>query len=300
MKFNPYPVIAKGQTLVPWSIHHINPSQMPIVNLGAKNLGRWLNPHIGSIMSNREQRMRKKHKQDALMFIKDTIHTIFVRASGIQPAGAQVKRLFNLVDERTHNCDTIIFINELRFDLASHTVICDGYVLPLTKAFLLSMEKEFASLVHRGDMVSIPVFEGEMQGWKQLFPSLVERCRTTWTHGPNCEYLAAGRIPMSEDMESNPLCTCGSGKEVDGMAKLPLWKPFASYVTRIALGPLFAVSYLESVGRASKGAGKKCFVCRKNGEGESLKTCSGCKKVRYCSDQCQRVDWKTHKAKCKA
>ncbi|KAF5334453.1 hypothetical protein D9611_014489 [Ephemerocybe angulata] len=294
MKYNPYPVMKKDNTLVAWSLHHVNLSRMPVVNLNAKGLARWLDSHLGSMMSARERKLRRKHKHDALMFIKDTIHSIMVKASGVQPVsgatGSGRSSLFSLVDEKTNNSDTIIFISDLRFDLASHTVVCDGFVVP----FLEAVEKPFAKLIHQGGLCSVPVFEGEMQGWKQLLPAFVERCRSSWTHGPNCEYTAHGKIPLTEDMEANPLCSCGQGKDVDGMLKMPLWKPFAPYATRIAMSPLFAVSYLERVQPKLK----KCSMCRKKGEG--YKSCSGCKKVRYCSSGCQKKDWKSHKPKCKA
>ncbi|KAF8801768.1 hypothetical protein BYT27DRAFT_7114103 [Phlegmacium glaucopus] len=294
MKLNPYPVInTKG--LHPWSIHRVNLSTLPVLDLKAKGLKEWLNGHVSSMMSARERSLRKKHGTDTLMFVKDTLHSIFVRASGIQ--GGSVQRLFALRDKKTNNCDTILFIDDLRFDLASHTMICDGYVLPLTDRLLMENEEPFAKLVHQGGMVNIAAFDGEMQAWKQLLPAFVERCRSSWTHGANCEYAAQGHIPLTEDMGEDPLCSCGRGKEVEGMQKVGLWKKFASYVTRVALSPLFAVSYLETVGRDPDA--HKCSVCRGRGK-PKLKACAGCGKVRYCSAGCQKKDWKAHKPKCKA
>ncbi|EGO03813.1 hypothetical protein SERLA73DRAFT_119451 [Serpula lacrymans var. lacrymans S7.3] len=98
-------------------------------------------------------------------------------------------------------------------------------------------------------------------------------------------------------MEKNPLCSCGRGKDVEGMNKVNMWKPLAPYVTRIALSPLFAVSYLETVGRDPEAY--RCFVCRGKGK-PKLKMCTVCKKVRYCSSECQKKDWKVHKLRCKA
>lgn len=307
MKFNPYPVIRHGDTVFPWSIHRINCTTLPIIKVNAaKDLSEWLPIHVGSMMSNRERKLRKKRKHDALMFAKDTIHMIFGYAAGMQEGG-KPRRIFQLVDEKKNNSDTIFFIDKLRLDGASHTVVCDGYVFAGTRAWIGSivgtpMEKSFGKLLSNAETVRVPIFAGEMQGWKQLIPSFVERCRT-WSHSANCEYKLEGNtIPLSEEMEQVPICSCGQGKEVDGMLEVPLWKPFAPYVTRIAISPLFAVSYLESVGRArGKGQGRKCEVCRGKGKGDGgLKTCSGCKKVRYCSDECQKKDWKTHKPKCKA
>ena len=295
MKLNPYPVINTKGLLHPWSIHRVNLSTLPVLDVKAEQLKEWLNAHVSSMMSARERSLRKKHGTDTLMFVKDTLHSIFVRASGIQ--GGSVQRLFALRDKKTNNCDTILFVDDLRFDLASHTMICDGYVLPLTKRLLMENQEPFAKLVHQGGMVNITAFDGEMQAWKQLLPAFVERCRSSWTHGANCEYVAQGHIPLTEDMEADPLCSCGRGKEVEGMQKVGLWKKFASYVTRVALSPLFAVSYLETVGRDPDA--HKCLVCRGRGK-PKLKACAGCKKVRYCSAECQKKDWKVHKSQCKA
>ncbi|EDQ98981.1 uncharacterized protein LACBIDRAFT_318427 [Laccaria bicolor S238N-H82] len=294
MKLNPFPVINSKGLLHTWSIHRVNLSALPILDVKARNVKEWLDPHVASIMSARELSLRKKHQTDTLMFVKNTLQSIFVGASGIQ--GGTVHRLFALRDKKTNNCDTCIFIDEIRYDLAAHTLICDGYVLPLTVRIIKENEKPFASLVHQGKMIHINVLEGEMQAWKQLLPAFVERCRSSWTHGANCEYIAQGRIPLTEDMEADPLCSCGRGKDVEGMHKVGLWKTFAPYVTRVALSPLFAVSYLETVGRDPDA--RKCRVCRGKGK-PKIKECSVCQKVRYCSPECQKKDWKAHKPKCK-
>lgn len=39
-----------------------------------------------------------------------------------------------------------------------------------------------------------------------------------------------------------------------------------------------------------------CHLCKKEGK---LKSCSGCMSVRYCSFECQKNDWKSHKKDCK-
>ncbi|KAH6899519.1 hypothetical protein BKA70DRAFT_735204 [Coprinopsis sp. MPI-PUGE-AT-0042] len=297
MKLNPYPVISAQGVGQPWSIHRLNLEKLPILNQNAINVANWFNIHIGSTLSSREHSMRKKNKQDAIMYVKDTINSMFTGAAGTQQKGQSKRyRLFCLRDEKTNNSDTIFFINCIRFDLASHTLVCDAYVLPLTPRFVESVSQPFGQLIHKSDMANIPVYEGEMESWKQLLPALVERCRTSWTHRPNCEYKAKNMIPLTELMEENPLCSCGTGKNVEGMQKVELWKPFAPYVTRIALSPLFAVSYLETVGRSPEA--RKCARCRKKGN-PHLKECSACQQVRYCSPDCQKADWKRHKPRCK-
>ncbi|GBE84710.1 hypothetical protein SCP_0606900 [Sparassis crispa] len=296
MKLNPFPVVRSEKTLALWSIHHVNLSRMPVLDIKASQVAEWLNPHIGSMMSKRERSLRRKHKDDdVLTLVKDTVHTIFVHSTGLQAGPA--RRLFALQDDATRNCDTIFFISDIRFDLHSHTVVCDGYVLPLTKELIMRTERSFTKLIAEGNLVNVAAFKGEMQAWKQLLPALVERCRSSWQHGDNCEYKSQGRIPLTTEMEADPLCSCGRGKDTDGMSKVALWKNFAPYVTRIALSPLFAVSYLETVGRDP--AAHKCSVCRGRGK-PKLRACGGCKKVRYCSEACQKKDWKAHKLRCKA
>lgn len=257
-------------------------------------MDEWLGTHVGSMMSTRERTMRKKHRADALMFVKDTIHAVFIRSTGIQ--GGRAQRVFALRDEQTNNCDTIFFVSDVRFDLHSHTMVCDAYVLPLTHAIMPKIERFFGKLVLGGDMANVSVFEGEMQAWKQLIPAFVERCRT-WEHNDDCEYLRRQQAPLTVEMEADPLCSCGKGQDVEGLLKVEQWRKYAPYVTRIALSPLFAVSYLETVGRDP--AAHKCSVCRGRGQ-PKLKACSGCSKVRYCSQACQKKDWPRHKSKCKA
>jgi tetratricopeptide (TPR) repeat protein len=41
-----------------------------------------------------------------------------------------------------------------------------------------------------------------------------------------------------------------------------------------------------------------CAFCRKEGRFKTMKFCSGCNKLQYCSSACQKQDWKTHKQMC--
>lgn len=259
-----------------------------------KQLERWLNSHVSSMLSVREQKMRKKQKADGMLYVKNTLLAIFACSGGIAEGGA--KRVFALRDEATNNCDTVFFISDLRYDLHSHTVVCDGYILPLTPALMPEMTKlGFGTLAHGGTMVNLSIFDGEMEAWKQLIPAFVERCRT-WEHTDDCGYLAQKEVPLTQKMEVDPLCSCGRGKDVEALCKVTEWRRYAPYVSRLALSPLFAVSYLETVGHDP--AAHKCLVCRGKGK-PKLMTCKGCKKVRYCSATCQKKDWPRHKPKCK-
>lgn len=43
-----------------------------------------------------------------------------------------------------------------------------------------------------------------------------------------------------------------------------------------------------------------CFYCEKKGKDVTLMACACCKKARYCSQACQKKDWKNHKVVCVA
>jgi hypothetical protein len=268
---DPFPIAARS--LMPWSIHRLNLECLPVLDLENRKLHQWLGPHIAAAFSKREVKTRKKKDVDALMFVKDSISSIIVHSAGIQPQGSSLQHIFALRDKATNNCDTVIFIDRLRFDLSSHTIVCDGFVLPMNVQRLKKMAKDFGRLVPK--MQSVMLEPGEITSWKQLLPVLVERCRT-WTHLESCQYAVEGCIPLTTEMETIPLCACGEGKDVQRMHDVALWKPLAKYCTRFALSPLFGVSYLETIGRTDR----RCCVCR----AKAGFTCPKCKKDRYCGE----------------
>ncbi|KAF7768314.1 hypothetical protein Agabi119p4_7557 [Agaricus bisporus var. burnettii] len=50
----------------------------------------------------------------------------------------------------------------------------------------------------------------------------------------------------------------------------------------------------------SKTTTQSCYLCHKNGtKKKPLKSCSSCKSALYCSLECQRTHWRTHKEYCK-
>lgn len=277
-----------------WNIHRVNNSVLPAIDVKAKDLKAWLDPHIVSSLSAREMTLLKESVDNILMQVKRIIHSILTAASGVQ--GANAVHVVSLSDKATNKSDTVIFVDCLRYDLGLHTVIADAYIFPLTVALVGRLTRPFGKLVDTSrknhDLVNIPLEPAEIRAWKQFFPVLAERCRTSWEHREECEYRQQGQIPLTQEMEEDPLCSCGRGKDVEAMLKRPLWAPLAPHVTRIAISPLFAVSYLEAVGRDSES--KRCFLCRKRAK--SL--CSACHMVRYCSVECQRKDWKSHKRRC--
>ena len=205
------------------------------------------------------------------------------------------------------NINTLIFAPTLRFDLASHTLVADRYVLPLKWDRVRKVEKTLVATIR--ELIYAELSDEQAVAWKQLLPALAERCRT-WKHGPNCEFLAKRMIPLSLERENDPLCSCGKGKDISAaFRKEKKWESATPFVTRIALGPIFGVPYAEGVGgfidtttqeldEESEERRDRCARCGGPGKPKLL-VCGACKSTRYCSAGCQREDWKKHKQMCK-
>ncbi|KAM5543909.1 hypothetical protein V8D89_002526 [Ganoderma adspersum] len=323
LKVNPFPVVRANTSLSPWNVHRVFLDRLPVLNLSKANISQveqWYNPHVGSQLSLRERAsLQDPTRPDVLVNIKETIHCIMMRCAGTQ-GSREPSRVFALRDDATGDSDTLIFVDKVRFDLSVHAMVCDAFVLPLSDVIMPRITQAFQLLLPRG-VENVKVYGQEMRAWKQMLPALVERCRATWVHGANCEYAGRGKIPLELKLsEGDPLCSCGRGKDVDGMMKDGVWKRLAPFVTRIALSPLFAVSYLEPVfdglevsrekaralAEVSQGADAnatsslaRCSKCAKEGsDALTLLRCSRCRSTFYCSEACQKGDWKTHKLKC--
>jgi len=251
-------------------------------------------------MTDRERTLRESDiRTDTLTNIKTTIHAIFVSAAGIQEHRS---RVFGLCIKK--NIDTLIFVPTLRFDLASHTLVAGAFVLPFNEDRLRKVEKTLVAV--KGELLHLELWGDEVAAWKRLLPALAERCRT-WKHGMNCEFLAKKKIPLSMEHENDPLCNCGRGKDISAaFMKEKKWESAAPLVTRIAIGPIFGVPYVESVGGFAKTLIQElneerhdgCARCGGPGKPKLL-VCGTCKSTSYCSAGCQKEDWKKHKLVCK-
>jgi len=255
------------------------------------------------VMTDRERALAERGiRTDTLANVKMTIHAILVGAAGVQELRS---RIFGLSIKS--NTDTVIFVPTLRFDLASHTLVADAYVLPLNRGRVRKVEKMLVE-INRG-LLRLDVSGDEVAAWKRLLPALAERCRT-WKHSPNCEFLARKSIPLSLEHENDPLCSCGKGKDLSAaFMKEKKWESARPFVTRIAIGPIFGVPYVDCVGgftdailqnvsEESEGRRDGCARCGGPGKPKLL-VCGACKSTSYCSAGCQKEDWKKHKLMCK-
>ena len=104
---------------------------------------------------------------------------------------------------------TLIFVNGVRLDLASHTVTVDACVLPLTNDVMSHLSNAIKGAAKGARLIQKP---DEVKAWKHLLPAFTERCRK-WSHTANCEYLPGG-VLFSDEINQSPLCSCGQGKHL--------------------------------------------------------------------------------------
>lgn len=313
------PVLNDHNCYLVWNIPYISLNLLPILDTTrCNNMEKWVNQHISNMWSDRERKIRNDGEQmDVKMELKESIQTIFLHAAGLGPSG-KPERVFSLCAPEHGGNHMLIFVTDLRLDLSSQTAVVDAYVLPLTEEVIARYPRRI-SRIYRNGIVNIRVGEGELTGWKDMMPALAERCRT-WKHTSACEYRVSG-IPVSIAMGQSPLCSCGLGAAEEEFVRHKDWEPFRNYVTRIALSPLFAVSYIERTTGMVKEMNffldaqelttRESFsnlvqdnVCQNCGveagilEGVQLTKCNRCKTAMYCSKACQKQDWKKHRAEC--
>jgi len=257
------------------------------------------------------------------MNLKESIIAVFSGWAGVGKGAKTVKSRFHPLGlySRTGRIGmhTLIFVNDIRLDLASHTIVADACVIPMSDQNVDKLSPVLKRLTGiRHDLIRIVTPDDETRLWKLLLPALAERCRT-WKHLPNCEYLLRGIPTYMEglEFEPSPLCSCGKGKDLGTFGTRPEWKEFHAEATRIALSPLFSSSFIKiptnkaDVGNANTSSSSslkspvskasqsltQCANCSGPGQ-PSLLSCSVCKQTKYCSRTCQKSHWKTHKLQC--
>lgn len=302
----PFLLIPNKNSYNLWDIHYLNLDILPSLDLHKKM--DWLVAHLGQMLSERELRAKRAVRQldrGTMVNLKQSIASVFLGLIGI-PHGKR-EAIFGLSHPESGGVYTFIFVNNVRLDLASHTVVADACALPLTDDIMPKIRRALQKLVNRR-FITIVTLPDEIHFWKHLLPCLAERCRK-WTHQPNCEYRKAG-APLSVKFNESPFCRCGQGKDLGSKFLASEWKDLSPFLTRIALSPLWPASCLENmagggsivaavdkVNERVKLNGQNGHSCANCGS-EGLLACSACKSTRYCSKYCQTVDWKLHKPQC--
>ena len=309
-----FPVIRSNGTLTPWNIHRLHLDRLPSMKITHDEKYKWLVTHVSMMMSEREKAYREvgyenpSQNIDHLWELKDSLHTIVMRFTGLQGEGRHF--IMGLKGGGDIKIWTLLFFTDLRLDLSGNTVVLDGYVV--------SSNGELGSLLGESPgVIPVNTSEKEIRLWKELLPAAAERCRQSWKHDPDCAYLKKGsHIPLSYNAIESPICNCGAGKDVEGLKRNKVWSSFAPYATRIAISPLFAISYLESIADFRQIRAELKILTKSDADPQiaslpsdgcqgcgqtstKLLVCSRCKVVKYCSQACQIKDWKKHKGACR-
>ncbi|KAL1694464.1 hypothetical protein GGG16DRAFT_100478 [Schizophyllum commune] len=300
------PVVVSNGTPYAWNMNYVNLDKLAAWNRsqGQPQTLSWLPAALGSTLSDRELDLeRAQDKSDPATNLKAVLKTI-IRSYCLN--GHQIFTL--MTNANKGHIDIFIFINALRIDMPSHSVLLDACLLPLTrknasKAWPI-MQKIQEEQSARG-LAGLMTTDEEHADLMKMFAACVERCRT-WAHEPQCVYLAGGTPSWAAPWDG-PFCECGQGKNVPDSDVMRRCKPLAHLVTRAAIGLLYAVPFLEDVGVKQFNSVKKmapwlknenpiCAVC--GVKSETLKVCSGCKTKKYCSAACQNKGWREHKKVC--
>jgi MYND finger len=290
----------------------LNLDIIPQIKLGPGIDLSWININAGSMFSNTERRVREQHlkdqtSNDVLVDVKEGLYSLFACALGGGPR-KKFESVFFLDAPSIGGVQTIIFLVGIKLDVLSGTVVADSFVLPLTKSIVRDLSQELRFLSEYG--MNLYCTPDAYKYWKMYLTACVERSRT-WKH--KCS-LKTGQKTPHDNQEQSFLCACGMGRVVPAFRQVKAWSKFTPYVTRAGITPLFSVPYMESImptDVASKVDGileqgmrlgsLDIDICRACGErGLQLMWCSRCKSVKYCSQSCQRKDWKKHKANCRA
>lgn len=306
------------------NVPHLNLDTLPILDATDKERLDFLTTLASSIFSVRERKLREETIElntsglapTARLNFKESLFTMYMLASGLQ--GGQTG-LFAIHHPDKGGNHILIFVSALRLDAANGSVALDAAVIPFTKTTIESGQLDSFLLILRTlECCTLTVDDDELMLWKRALPTLAERCRT-WTHGPRCEYAQpAASVPLSTEPGELVICSCGEGALPDGFISLPEWETAARFATRVAISPTFAVPLveevvdLEALKSAVAGAGAESRTdtlgdetvrCRSCGAAEgkaggALKKCMRCLRVRYCSPECQKKDWKKHRMEC--
>lgn len=152
----------------------------------------------------------------------------------------------------------------------------------------------------------LQVGTAELAIWMSLFPVAVERARQTYTHLADCAY--------AKNAGESSLCQCGMGKDLPpAFVRCMNTSGTESLLPRFyraALSPFYLPPGMVSPQRDSEKVvatrqnvpngpqGVVLGSCGKCGKKSAPLLCSRCRQVNYCSKECQRLAWKTHKPLC--
>ncbi|KAH8703907.1 hypothetical protein BGW36DRAFT_444464 [Talaromyces proteolyticus] len=322
-----FPVFLDQGKPILQNLHYINLDKLPILSLSQNYNYAWLQDHITSTMSYKEQVANHKkslQKRRALCDVrvrfKNSLFHIFQVFLQYRPA-----RVPFVISNKTEGLVYLICPSNLRLDLSNKTIVLDCIVAHLNKQSLPYLRPWLEGPSAR-EFERIKVRDDELLIWKHTLPAFAERCRT-WCHTADCEYQSVKKIPPStEIMQPGAFCSCAYAFSRDSSYDLgdeQIWSCVRPHAVRVALtlpfpfpfGPANVGSDVEMWEKCVKPRMAKhpmhgkardvrwCLSCGRTEDKEKveLEVCGGCKKVWYCSEICVHWDWYYggHKLSCR-
>ena len=300
---NLFPIARTETSFNLLNVPYVNLASMPAFCLPLPlDKRKWLASFLAWGFPDKQQNMQQSEAFGMATSIKQSVSSLILESS-------ESVNVFGISNpDPKIGLYTLIFVNELRLDLSSQSVVVDACVVPLTK---YNTQKVMATIQQNSidGFSTISLVNDDGRAWKAVLPVFAERCRT-WKHNDQCEYRKRG-IPACEEgpwnFVASPLCSCGLGQDLGMFAELLHWKSIHAEATRIAISPIFPFSFLGKDGGPSAVPGFSgpagapnddiCAHCRGPGL-PKLFVCGRCKQIKYCSQTCQKAHWKTHKLLC--
>lgn len=182
---NRFPVVLGKYHPSVWGMSRVNIQQQPIIKVSGDF--DWLYTHMGITLSAEERAVNALNSSsrppNGLIDLKESLNILFQSFVG---RNEKTKNLpttsFRL--NLNGDSDTIIFANAICHDRVTSSIVMDAYVILLTHSRVREMIVPIKKINH-SEALGISVSKEESMLWKQLMPSLAERCRQGWTHGKN-------------------------------------------------------------------------------------------------------------------
>ena len=271
----------------------------------------WLTDHLRGMFSDKEREPRRLH--DALPTFKQWLMELML-ASAVeigQPGSSKVIALSSKIKDRS--AETLLLLQSYVYDQNTQSVVLDAYHLDVD-AIASSDARETAERLPRS--ATFPISDAVEAYWARLLLRAKERCRS-YLHVETClehQQQTQAHCQVDPALQELLLATCRCGLGVNATdAGVAAWQALTPFATRVAISPLFQSPCIEplagdtepfrqptsgAVSGAVGGTIGACARCQKPPVQKHL-LCGRCKRVTYCSKDCQTVHWPIHKQQCK-
>ncbi|KAI0403950.1 hypothetical protein F4802DRAFT_616112 [Xylaria palmicola] len=240
-----YPVHLQDGKPTNWNMPYLQLLKCPLITTDLAS-SMVLIPHVFCALSLREAELSTQRilypprhaGEQARTDFKCSIGFMFMNFARFHKGRRYMMSLYNPANCRDY---LLILASSLRLNLADRAAVLDCAVLPLRETMAADIK---AYIESESSIIRIEVNDAELQIWGHVLPAYVERCRT-WAHGTDCEYAAAGKIPLDA-----VLCTCGNGKfAADFDTNLPNWDMLQKHAIRAAISPPFWAPFVSDAYR---------------------------------------------------